>query len=503
MRRRMGRWAVVAVLVVALAATGWQVGGLIAGNDHAAPINPQAVQVAESLSQAFKQAASAVRPSVVSIISTKQVQPIMRGGGAAQPDLPEELKRFFGDDFGKFFGTPPFPRPQQPFRSKGQGSGVIVSADGLVLTNNHVVAGADEVKVRLHDGREFEAKVIGTDPKTDVAVVKIEAANLSPARLGDSDDVEVGDWVLAVGSPFALDQTVTSGIISAKGRANVGLAVYEDYLQTDAAINPGNSGGPLVNLHGEVIGINTAIASRSGGNMGIGFAIPINMAREIMTQLASTGHVERGFLGVGLQRMTPELARSFGLKRPHGALVSDVTPESGAAKAGLQPGDVIVRFDGSEVDSATTLRRLVAAVKPGRQATVEVLRNGERRTFNVTIGRRPDDVDLSAAPGRPAPQAGSTDQKLGLTVKTLSPSEAKSLGYPESTRGVAVVNVVPGGVAQLAGLRTGDIILSVGGESVTTADAYRDAIKKSDLKKGVRLYVLRGDVKQFIFLQVE
>ncbi len=501
-RRRSVRWAIVALIVVALGATGWQLGGLVADSSNTAPLNPQAVAVAEQLSTAFKQAAQAVRPSVVSITSTQRIQPVLRGGASPGADIPDDLKRFFGDDFfDRFFGSPQFRLPRRGFQRKGVGSGVIVSQDGLILTNNHVVDGADEVSVRLYDHREFEAEVVGTDPKTDLAVLRIHANNLQPARLGDSDRVEVGDWVLAVGSPFNLEQTVTSGIISAKGRANVGLAVYEDYLQTDAAVNPGNSGGPLVDLHGEVIGINTAIASRSGGNMGIGFAIPVNMAREIMNQLVQSGHVERGFLGVGLQPLTRELARSFGLDQPHGALVSDVTPGSGAAKAGLQAGDVIVRFNGTDVDSASTLRRLVAEVKPGRRVAVEVLRDGKRRSFDVTIGRRPDEASIAAAPRAGASSSGSTDRQLGLTVRTLTPTDARSLGYPESTRGVAVVNVVPGSLAELAGLRNGDVILAVGSQPVTTLAEYRDAMHKHDLKKGVRLHVLRGDFKRFIFLQ--
>ena len=336
--------------------------------------------------QAFRAVAKEVSPAVVFIQVEKTTE---------QPQMSPFASPFngpFGDDFfRRFFGTPPQGHghgtmPKREMRA--QGSGFIISPDGLIMTNNHVVGGADKVTVRLHDGREFTAKVVGTDPPTDVAVIKIDANDLPVAQLGDSDKLEVGDWVLAIGNPFGLSHTLTAGIVSAKGRSGIGLADYENFIQTDAAINPGNSGGPLVNLDGQVVGINTAIFSRSGGYMGIGFAIPINMAKQIRDQLVENGTVTRGQLGVYIQDLTDDLAQSFGLKDSKGILISKVIEDSPAAKAGLKQGDIVLKADGKPVGKVNEFRNGIAMTAPGTVVRLDILRNGKPEQIKVTIGKR-------------------------------------------------------------------------------------------------------------------
>ena len=341
----------------------------------------------DDLSGAFKDVSRVLRPSVVSIRSVRKIRAENPGQpNGAGPEIPEEFRRFFEDGtLDKYFdrGTPQGSRQQQ-----GMGTGVIVSADGYVLTNNHVIRGADEVEVILSTNRKLPAKIVGTDKATDVAVLKVAATGLAPAQLGSSETMEVGDWVLAIGSPFGLDQTVTAGIVSAKGRANVGITDYEDFIQTDAAINPGNSGGPLVNLQGQVIGINTAIASRSGGSTGVGFAIPSDMVRRVMESILDNGRVDRGWLGVGIQDLDEALAQSVGLKSTRGALVGGVFPDGPAAKAGLKSGDVLLRVAGKEVRDANHLRHLVAGLAPNKKVRLGVFREKKTIQLEVTIGLR-------------------------------------------------------------------------------------------------------------------
>jgi len=348
------------------------------------------LQEADDLSISFKYVARALRPSVVTIRSVRKIRaenPVRPNG--ARPEIPGEFRRFFEDDtLDKFFDRGV---PQGGLQQQGMGTGVIVSEDGYVLTNNHVVRGADEVEVILSTNRKLKAQIVGTDKATDVAVLKVAAKGLAAARLGNSENMEVGDWVLAIGSPFGLDQTVTAGIVSAKGRANVGITDYEDFIQTDAAINPGNSGGPLVNLKGEVIGINTAIASRSGGSTGVGFAIPSDMVRRVMESILDNGRVDRGWLGVGIQDLDEDLARSFGLKSTRGALVGGVFPNGPAAKAGLKPGDVLLKVAGREVRDANHLRHMVAGIAPNKKVRLDVFRAKKTIQLEVTIGLR--DVD--------------------------------------------------------------------------------------------------------------
>ncbi len=498
-------WVILLIAAVAIGGSWYAATSSVTADRDIRPVqDPKALEVAENLSLAFKQVTERVRPSLVSIVSERHVQPLsgLSGNDVPRPQIPEELRRFFGDDlFERFDLQPRLPLPERGFRSRGMGSGVIVSAEGHILTNNHVVQGADEVTVVLGDKRKLKAQVVGTDPETDLAVIKVDAHNLIPAVLGDSDKVEVGDWVLALGSPFGLKETVTAGIISATGRGNVGIAIYEDFLQTDAAINPGNSGGPLVNLRGEVIGINTAIASRSGGNMGVGFAIPSNMARRIMEQLMHEGHVDRGYLGVYLQPLTDELARSFGVEPgTKGALVGDVIPDGPAEAAGLKPGDIITRFDGERIESADALRHRVANTKAGAKVQVEFLRNGKPQKATVTLGHRSEAQVAGLSEPNRRPQA-VLEKQLGLAVAPLTRDRARSLGYRENTKGVVVTRVAPDGLAQVADIRPGDIIVAVGDTPVATVAEFREAVQKQDLAKGVRLQLLRDQVKRFVFLQ--
>jgi serine protease Do len=411
-----------------------------------------------------------------------------------RPELPPELRRFFGEDefFDRFFN---FPWPPEQFEQQGLGSGVIVSEDGYIVTNYHVVAGADEVKVHLSDKRALTAKIVGTDRPTDLAVLKVEARDLHPARLGDSSKMQVGDWVLAIGSPFGLEQTVTAGIVSAVGRANVGITDYEDFLQTDAAINPGNSGGPLVNLRGEVIGINTAIASRSGGYQGVGFAIPSNIVKFVFDSIVNRGGVNRGYLGAMIQDLTPELAESFGYKSTEGVLIGDVVPDGPAAKAGLRSGDIVTSFQGKKVTNAAELRLAVAGTAPGTRVKLEVVRNGERQTVEVTVGKL-DERQLASGRG----DSDSTDE-LGITVEDVTAELANRFGLSANESGVVVTHVEPGSLAARVGIRAGDLIVAVGNKTVRDLKDYRDAMKNVDLKRGVRLQVMREGTRRFVFIR--
>lgn len=446
-------WKTKAGLAV-LAAGCFVAGALISGTLNLIPKsgadeNPSAdLDALRRIGHGFSSVVKEVSPSVVNVRVSKKV----KSPGGVGRGMPFDF--FGGSPFGQFFESPP--GGGEDFLEQGTGSGVIVSADGYILTNNHVVAGADEITVKTTDGKEFKARVVGTDPHTDLAVIKVDAAGLTAAKLGDSDQVEVGEWVLAIGSPFDLSNTVTSGIISARGRANVGLADYEDFIQTDAAINPGNSGGPLVNLDGEVIGINSAIATRTGGYMGIGFAIPINMAKNVMDQLIKTGKVTRGWLGVYIQPITPELQKQFGLKSTEGALLSDITAGGPSEKAGLKRGDVIVRFKGQPVKDTNQLRNAVAATKVGADAEVVVVRDGKEKTFAVKIGELPG---KDAAGGGQVGEGFGTE--LGFSVQNLTPEIRQRLAIPEGLEGVVVMDVKQASDAYQKGLRQGDVIVEI------------------------------------------
>jgi serine protease Do len=409
----------------------------------------------------------------------------------------QELDLFNDPFFERFFG-PQFRHPRQgepkEFKQQGAGSGFIISPDGLILTNNHVVGEADTITVRLADEREFKAKVIGTDPQSDVALIKIEADNLPVLPLGDSDSLEVGEWVIAIGSPFELNQTVTVGVVSAKGRNRIGINDYENFIQTDAAINPGNSGGPLLNIHGEAIGMNTAIFSRSGGYMGIGFAIPISMAKAIQQQLEKHGKVTRGWLGVVIQDVDEELAKSFGLEKARGALISEVADKSPAAEAGLQQGDVIVELDGTELTDVSELRNKVALLAPGSKIDVLVIRDGKKKTVKVAIGEQP--ADMAKAPGS---NGDDSLQNMGLTLQNLTEELAGQLGYsPE--QGVLIAEVEPGSPAQQAGLKPGQLIEEVNRQRVLNLKELRKVLEEVKPDAKVLLYVRAGEYRQYIVL---
>jgi serine protease Do len=427
-----------------------------------------------------------LRPRVVNISTTSEgetsalPQPFGRG---------EDPFREFWEPFERFFG----PVPPRHFRQRSLGSGFIINRDGLILTNNHVVENADEIVVKLSNDKEYKAKLIGRDPKTDIAVIKIEAndVDLTPIPLGDSDKLRVGEWVIAIGNPFGLEHTVTSGIVSAKGRF-IGQGSYDDFIQTDAAINPGNSGGPLINLDGEVVGINSAIFSRSGGNIGIGFAIPINLAKELLPELQAKGKVTRGWLGVYIQRVTPDIAESLGLDKAEGALVADVMAGTPAAEAGIEVGDVITEFDGQKIKDSTELPLIVARTPIGKKSAVKVIRRGKVHSLSVEIGELKDEEVV--AEGAP--------ETFGLSVQTLTPEIAENLGIDPATRGVVVAGVEPGSAADDAGLQRGDVILEVNRETVSDLDEYRAALKKAGQEKTVLFLVRRGENTIFLALKL-
>ncbi len=446
-----------------------------------------AVVTAHALSKAFASAAERVKPSVVNITSARRGSNSVVRGPSMQP-----FHEFFGGNFFERFRLVP-PDRGRDFVQRGQGSGVILE-DGYILTNNHVVEDADEVTVRLLDERTLTAEVVGTDPHTDLAVLRVEADELVPAKLGDSDQLHVGEWVVAAGNPFGLASSMTAGIVSATGRANVGIADYEDFIQTDAAINPGNSGGPLVNLDGAVVGINTAIFSRSGGYMGIGFAIPINMARSIMTSLIEDGRVARGWLGVNIQRLEPGLARSFGYEGKGGVLIGDVSPTSPADDAGLRAGDIVARFDGKEVASIERFRSQVAATKPGSKVDVEVFRDGSDKLLQVQLGEL--ESNLASVEGTDKPALA-----LGMSVRTLTPDLAQRLGRDGVEEGVLVTQVDPIGAAARAGLRVNDLIVAIGETKVTDVQDFRKRLSKANLDEGVRLTVEGETSQRFAFLR--
>ncbi|MFM1768113.1 MAG: hypothetical protein RJA22_642 [Verrucomicrobiota bacterium] len=395
-----------------------------------------------------------VAPSVV------KINTLTKARTAPMPEFDDPmLRRFFGEPFGnrRNFRTPP---------QQGAGSGVIVTEDGYILTNNHVVDGADEVKISLQDGRELNARVVGKDPKTDVAVLKVDARGLPFVTVTDSDKIEVGDVVLAIGNPFNIGQTVTMGVVSATGRATLGLD-YEDFIQTDAAINPGNSGGALVDSEGRLIGINTAILSRSGGNQGIGFAIPINLARDVMDSLILDGKVTRGYLGVMIQDLTPVLARKLGLPDSRGALIGDIVPKGPADKAGFQSGDIVTDFNGKAVKDSRSFRLQVARTKPGSSATVKVLRDGSAKSLTVTVKELPGAEELAQA-DQESQAEGETLQ--GVAVGDLDARTRGQYRIPSSVRGVIVLQVEPTSAAARAGLEAGDVILEINKQPVRSAD---------------------------------
>jgi serine protease Do len=490
-------WVVTAALLTAGIIIGFVVASDLGwlSNGHAVPDSPSVVPSLPSIArpvstapqpilgggnQTFVDIAKSVKPAVVNIYATKNG----RGEGSGMTPFDDPLfRKFFGDEFFRKFEHP------KEKKERGLGSGVIVDSNGLIITNNHVVGKADEIRVTLSDKREFKAKLIGTDPKTDVAVVKIEATGLPSVPWADSDKLEVGEFVLAVGNPFGLTQTVTLGIVSALGRA-AGIAEYEDFIQTDAAINPGNSGGALVNVRGELVGINTAIFSQSGGNMGIGFAVPSNMAQSIMGQLVQTGKVVRGWLGVSIQELTPELASQFGITETKGVLVSDVMEDSPAKKAGFERADVIVEYDGKPMDSPAHLRNAVAQTPVGKKVAIKFIRDKKAKTVDLTIVEQPKSMAQSGEEDG-GESATPTGVLSSLDVRDLTEELASRYGLKSSDRGVVIVRVRAGSTAEELGVREGDIVLEVNRQSVTSVKAFEKVAGKLPKDQAVLLLLKR------------
>jgi len=436
-------------------------------------------------------AARAAMPAVVKISASKVVK-TPTGFSEQQFD---PFRQFFGEEPGQQFGgNGGGRRAPQSHREGGLGSGVVISPDGYILTNNHVVDSATDVTVTLPDRREFKAKVIGTDPKTDIAVLKIDASNLPVITVGNSAKIQIGDEVLAIGNPYGVGQTVTMGIVSATGRTGLGIEDYEDFIQTDASINPGNSGGALVNDRGELIGINTAIlAPGSGGNQGIGFAVPVNLARNVMDQIVSHGSVQRAYLGVTIQEVTPALAKAIGLNGPEGALVSDVSPNSPAQRAGLQSGDVILSMNGTPVSESNQLRMNVSMMNPGQTVHLKVFRNGQTSEMAVQVGELP-----GKKVERASNESGDKGSQAleGVSVENLDAQTARQAGLPANTRGVVVTEVDPASPAASAGLKEGDVIQEVNHHAVASSDDLSSALHKSN--GGSLLLVNRGGNRLYL-----
>lgn len=437
--------------------------------------------------QSFVDVAKIATPAVVHISTTRKV-----AGPGRSP-----LDPFFEDPFFRRFFGDEFPKRGVPKERKEQslGSGVIVDPGGLIVTNNHVISQADEIVVLLSDRREFKGKLIGTDPKSDIAVVKIEARDLPFLAWGDSDRLQVGEYALAVGNPFGLNQTVTAGIISAVGRANVGIAEYEDFIQTDAAINPGNSGGALVNVKGELIGINTAIFSRSGGYMGIGFAVPSSMAKAVVDSLVKSGKVVRGWLGVSIQMVSQELAKEFGLKDNKGVLVSDVAANSPAVKGGLLRGDVITEYDGKVVDEPNHLRNMVAQTTIGKKVRLKIMRDKREKEIELAIGELPAEVQMSGEE-RLEGEVGNVLE--GLEVADITPDIARELGLPRGETGVVVTSMFPGSPIEGAGLQEGDVITEINRKPVRNTKDFDSVVSRIKANESALILVTRAGRKSFI-----
>lgn len=436
----------------------------------------------------FTDIARAVSPAVVNIRTEKTVEgggPVFRHfqGPFGREDDP------FRDFFERFFGE----RPRREFKQRSLGSGFCIDKEGYIVTNNHVVENADKIKVKLTSGKEYDAEIVGRDPKTDIALIQVPAwKGCEAVTLGDSENLEVGEWVVAIGSPFGLEHTVTAGIVSAKGRV-IGTGPYDDFIQTDASINPGNSGGPLINMRGEVVGINTAIFSRTGGNIGIGFAIPINLARGIIEQLKTTGSVTRGWLGVSIQDLTPELAEYYRIKDGKGALVGEVFKGDPADKAGIKAKDVIVAVDGNEIENSRDLSHRIAQVSVGKTIALKIIRNGKERTFRVQIAQRTDEKETLAS------DAPVEEADLGMTVSPLTPDLAREFALSDD-EGVVVVDVKKGGSADKADVRPGDLILEIDHKPVRNMDDYQSQIR--EMKEGDTLSLLVKRKRSFLALNI-
>lgn len=453
-------------------------------NPETAPANEGKNGVIPSFSGIVKQ----LRPAVVNVFTTKVIQ--QRGYGFP---FFEEFEQFFGPQFRRRL-------PERKYKQNSLGSGFIITEDGYILTNNHVVEGMDEIKVKLTDDEEFTAKIIGRDPKIDVALIKIDVKKKLPVVvLGDSDKLEIGDWVVAIGNPFGLGHTVTAGIVSAKGRHGIIQGSYEDFIQTDAAINPGNSGGPLINLRGEVIGINSAIFSPQGafgtpGNIGIGFAIPIDMAKTVLSQLKETGKVIRGWLGVMIQPITPEIAEALNLESHVGALIADVTNGSPAEKSGLQRGDIIIEFDGKKIDDYHNLPPIVAGTPVGKKVKVKIIREGKTKELIINVAEMPPEVSGEVTTEETA------SEEVGISVSDITDELAQHYNIREK-EGVIVTDVTAGSMADMAGIQIGDIIVEVNKKQIKNTKEFHKELLKIGKGKSVLFLIKRGNSTIYVALR--
>lgn len=452
---------------------------------HIPSLNAEVAQP-NTFQQDFTSVAQNAIPAVVSIqVKTKSLQ------------TQTENLEFFNDDFfQRFFGTPLV--PQTPEMELGLASGFIVSADGHIITNSHVVKNATEIEVTLHDKKKYNAKVVGQDPSTDVAVLKIDAENLPYLNLSNSDQIKIGQWAIAIGTPLGLEASLTVGVISAKGRNNLDIARIEDFIQTDAAINRGNSGGPLLNINSEVIGMNTAIVSNNGtgGYMGIGFAIPSNIIKNDLDQILSNGSVSRGYIGVVLQQVDGDLAQALGIEKAEGALVADVSKDSPAEKAGIKQGEVILKYDGNPVSSIGALRNAIALMNPGTKVKLLILRKDKKTAeIAVEVGNFPQQTEEKT-------KTLKKDNKLGIEVQELTSELGRSLGYGDQ-KGVVISKVNPGSPAAWAGLKKGTLIVSIDQQAVTSVDQFDKLIEANDPNKPLLLLVKQGEITRFISIRVK
>ncbi len=485
MRQRISPLIIFFFLVFPLGLSWLPAAGMAAEDEN--------IQLLDKSAKAFSSVIKKAGPAVVHVRVEKKGG--LRPDNQFDPSDDPVFKYFFGPSFKH----PSLPQSPEQFQSQAAGSGFLISEDGYILTNNHVIDNADKITVRLEGDQELEGKVIGTDPQSDVALIKVSDGRKFPyLPLGDSDQLEVGEWVIAIGSPFGLDRTVTVGVVSAKGRNHMGINEYENFIQTDAAINPGNSGGPLLNIHGEVIGINTAIFSRSGGYMGIGFAIPINMAKTVKSQLLAHGKVTRSWIGVAIQDMNSELARSFKMTQKSGALVTEVSKNSPAAKAGIKQGDVITLYDGRPVTDVVDLRNLVAMTPPGTKVDFTLVRNEKQQKLTIQVEEQP--VDMMTQMG--TPQQPQIFQKMGMSLQDLNAELARQFGYALG-QGVLIAGVTPGSPAALARIQAGSLIEEVNRQPVHNLKELQRAVQQASSAENILLLIRSGNRSQYVVLGVK
>jgi serine protease Do len=488
------RWAATVIVLAALVGGGllasslknWTGHSVVGAASVSVPVAKDALPISlGNFTNGFSSVLKPALPAVVNIHTSKVVKPKQAMNPFGNDPM---FRQFFGDQFGQ--GKP------TPEREQSLGSGVILTPDGTIITNNHVIDGASDIKVQLSDKREFRAKLVGTDPKSDVAILKIDASGLPTLPVGDSTNLHVGDLVFAIGDPFGIGETATMGIVSATGRGGLGIENYEDFIQTDASINPGNSGGAMIDLHGNLVGINTAILSGgSGGNQGVGFAIPISMAKNVMDQILTHGKVVRGYLGIYIQDVTPEIAKAFGLQQAGGALIGDVTPDTPAARAGLKKGDVVLKLNGEPVDSRNQLMLHISQMAPGTSVNLSVWHEGKMQDHTITLGELPDKA--AKAEGE---EASGSNALEGVEVQELTSEIAQDLKLPSSVHGVVVTSVDPASTAATTGLNRGDVIQEVNHKAVRNVAEYDQALQNTG-KQPVLLLVNRGGVTNYLVIE--